>query len=109
MKKESAKRLKGKIESSGIHKYYELNIEVEEFDTNEYSVDLVSRKPLDEQVIREIESELNRMAKEIDKNILDVDCNETEFMDGMFTGSIFGFRGENDIDSENYELRFSLV
>ena len=92
MKKESAQKLKEIIENSGIHKYYELNIEVEEFDTNEYSVDLVSRKPLGEQNIREIESELNKMAKEIDKNISDVDCDETEF-----------------VGVKNYELRFLLI
>lgn len=109
MKKESAKKLKEKIESSGIHKYYELNIEVDEFDTNEYSVDLISRKPLSEQVIREIESELNEMAKEIDKNIMDVDCDEFESMDEMFTSKNFGIGRENDSDRKNYELRFSMI
>lgn len=109
MKKESAQKLKEKIENSGIYKYYELKIEVEEFDTNEYSVDLVSRKPLGEKVIREIESELNKMAKEIDKNIMDVDCDESDSKDGMFISNNYSYRGENDIYSENYELRFSLI
>ena len=109
MKKESAKKLKEKIESSGINKYYELNVEVDEFDTNEYSVDLVSRKPLSEQNIREIESELNKMAKEIDKNIMDVDCDEFDSKDGMFISNNFSYRGENDTYSENYELRFSMI
>lgn len=109
MKKESAQKLKDKIDSSGIHKYYELNVEVDEFDTNEYSVDLVSRKPLGEKVIREIESELNKMAKEIDKNILDVDCSETEFCDGMFISNNISSRREDDTYSESYELRFSMI
>ena len=109
MKKESAQKLKEKIENSGIHRYYELNIEVDKFDTNEYSVDLVSRKPLGEQNIREIESELNKMAKEIDKNIMDVDCDESDSKDGMLLSNNFSYRGENDTYSENYELRFSLI
>lgn len=79
MKKESAQKLRAKIEKSGIHKYFELDIEVDEFDTDEYSVDLVSRKPLSGQIIDEIASELNKMAKEIDEKILDVDSGETFF------------------------------
>ncbi len=109
MKEESAKKLKKIIESSGIHKYYELNIEVDKIDTNELSVDLVSRKPLSEQVIREIETELNKMAKEIDKNILDVECSEYDFKDGELIGNNFSFCGENDSFSDKYELRFSMV
>lgn len=34
MQKESAQKLKNRIEGSGIHKYYELTIEVDEFDTD---------------------------------------------------------------------------
>ncbi len=109
MKKESAQKLKNRIEGSEIHKYYELTIEVDEFDTDEYSVDLVSRRPLSGQIIDEIESELNKMAKEIDKNIMDVDCDESDSKDGMLLSNNFSYRGENDTYSENYELRFSLI
>ena len=109
MKKESAQKLKNRIEGSGIHKYYELTIELDEFQTGDYSVDLVSRKPLGEQVVGEIESELNKMAKAIDKNIMNVNCEESDMEDGMYINNDFSFRGENDTYSKNYELRFSMI
>lgn len=49
------------------------------------------------------------MAKKIDKNIMDVDCDESDSKDGMFFSNNFSYRGENDTYSENYELRFSLI
>ena len=109
MKKESAQKLKNRIEGSGIHKYYELTIEVDEFDTDEYSVDLVSRRPLSGQNVDEIASELNKMAKETDDKILDVDCSEWDSDDGSFGGNNYSYRGENDTYSKNYELRFSMI